>query len=216
MTPAIAPAFSLRSRIRSFLRMDAQPQETRTRIKLVSLAGLRRVQFSPGIAHSRLNMEDNYFEQMLKPKIAMVEMVAGSKQKNPSRVSAYGTAKSNVVSKLAESRHKFLSNLWNGMSTQSTDIIHISLLVVNRSYRLRRQSFSRAVRNASHPRMLYPQSVSRQENDKVEVNDNIHPQELVKISQAYSGTDHDEYEAWYYHILWARFHKKGFADPPPE
>ncbi|KAI6028716.1 SH2 domain-containing protein [Pisolithus orientalis] len=120
------------------------PQEMRTRIELISLAELWRIQAlgqkyrsllerrnSLFAAYSRLNVEDDYFEQTLKPKIDTVEMVADStewltmkyksrkqdafdvhfhddeeiadrKRKAPSRVSAYEIAKRSVVSKLAE------------------------------------------------------------------------------------------------------------------
>lgn len=120
------------------------PQEMRTRIELISLAELWRIQAlgqkyrsllerrnSLFAAYSRLNVEDDYFEQTLKPKIDTVEMVADStewltmkyksrkqdafdvhfhddeeiadrKRKAPSRVSAYEIAKKSVVSKLAE------------------------------------------------------------------------------------------------------------------
>ncbi|KAI6150440.1 transcription elongation factor Spt6 [Pisolithus tinctorius] len=120
------------------------PQEMRTRIELISLAELWRIQAlgqkyrsllerrnSLFAAYSRLNVEDDYFEQTVKPKIDTVEMVADStewltmkyksrkqdafdvhfhddeeiadrKRKAPSRVSAYEIAKKSVVSKLAE------------------------------------------------------------------------------------------------------------------
>ncbi|KAI6132188.1 SH2 domain-containing protein [Pisolithus croceorrhizus] len=120
------------------------PQEIRTRIDLISLAELWRIHVlgqkyrslverrnALFAAYSRLNTEDDYFEQTLKPKIDTVEMVADStewlsmkyksrkqdtfdlhfhddeeitdrKRKPPSRVSAYEIAKRSVISKLAE------------------------------------------------------------------------------------------------------------------
>ncbi|KAL4067952.1 SH2 domain-containing protein, partial [Scleroderma citrinum] len=120
------------------------PQEMRTRIELISLAELWRI-YALGqkyrsllerrnvlsVSYTRLSVEDEYFEQTIKPKIDTVEMVADTtewlsmkyktkkqdafdlqfhddeevadrKRKTPSRVSAYEIAKKSVVSKLAD------------------------------------------------------------------------------------------------------------------
>ncbi|KIJ69294.1 hypothetical protein HYDPIDRAFT_172723 [Hydnomerulius pinastri MD-312] len=120
------------------------PQEMRTRIELISLAELWRI-YALGqkyrsllerrnaltTSYSRLNVEDEYFDQYIKPRIEGVEMVADAtewltmkykvkkqdsfdfhfhddeepadrKRKAPSRISAYEVAKKSVVAKLAD------------------------------------------------------------------------------------------------------------------
>ncbi|KAI6163469.1 hypothetical protein EDD17DRAFT_1756052 [Pisolithus thermaeus] len=63
------------------------------------------------MAYSRLNVEDDYFKQTLKPKVNAVEMVADSiewlsmkymSRKQDVQVSVYETAKRSVISKLAD------------------------------------------------------------------------------------------------------------------
>ncbi|KAH7913720.1 SH2 domain-containing protein [Hygrophoropsis aurantiaca] len=120
------------------------PQEMRTRVELISLAELWRIyalgqkyrslverRSALATSYSRLNVEDEYFEQMIRPKVDGVEVVADAtewlamkykvkkqnafdfhfhddepaesrKRKVPSRISAYEVAKKSIVSKLAE------------------------------------------------------------------------------------------------------------------
>ncbi|KAH7889357.1 SH2 domain-containing protein [Phlebopus sp. FC_14] len=120
------------------------PQEMRTRIELISLAELWRIytlgqkyrsllerRNALAASYARLNVEDEYFEQSIKPKIEGVEMVADAtewlsmkykvkkqdsfdfhfhddaestdrKRKAPTRISAYEVAKKSVVAKLAD------------------------------------------------------------------------------------------------------------------
>jgi len=124
------------------------PQEMRTRVQLISLAELWRI-YSLGqkyrsladrrntlaLSYTRLGVEDEYFEQTIRPKIDSVEVVTDAtewltmkyklkkqdafdfqfhddedqaetrKRKTPSRISAYEVAKKSIVSKLADVRN---------------------------------------------------------------------------------------------------------------
>lgn len=121
------------------------PQEMRTRVQLISLAELWRIyalgqkyrslaqrRNALALSYARLNVEDEYFEQTIRPKIDSVEVVTDAtewltmtyklrkqdafdfqfhddedraetrKRKAPSRISAYEVAKKSIVSKLAD------------------------------------------------------------------------------------------------------------------
>lgn len=130
------------------------PQEMRTRVQLISLAELWRIyalgqkyrslaqrRNALALSYTRLNVEDEYFEQTIRPKIDSVEVVTDAtewltmtyklkkqdafdfqfhddddraetrKRKAPSRISAYEVAKKSIVSKLADVRESFLSHM---------------------------------------------------------------------------------------------------------
>lgn len=122
------------------------PQEMRARVELISLSELWRI-YALGQkyrslldrrnalvgSYTRLNLEDEYFEQSIRPKIECVEMVADAtewlsmkykvnkqdafdfhfhddeeldrKRKTPSRISAYEVAKKSIVARLADVGH---------------------------------------------------------------------------------------------------------------
>ncbi|KAF8447735.1 SH2 domain-containing protein [Boletus edulis BED1] len=119
------------------------PQEMRARVELISLSELWRI-YALGqkyrslldrrnalmASYTRLNVEDEYFVQSIRPKIECVEMVADAtewlsmkckvnkqdsfdlhfhddedldrKRKTPSRISAYEVAKKSIVARLAD------------------------------------------------------------------------------------------------------------------
>ncbi|OAX41960.1 transcription elongation factor Spt6 [Rhizopogon vinicolor AM-OR11-026] len=121
------------------------PQEMRTRVQLISLPELWRIyalgqkyrslaerRNTLAVSYTRLGVEDEYFEQTIRPKIDSVEVVTDAtewltmkyklkkqdafdfhfhddedqvetrKRKTPSRISAYEIAKKSIVSKLAD------------------------------------------------------------------------------------------------------------------
>lgn len=122
------------------------PQEMRARVELISLSELWRI-YALGqkyrslldrrnaliASYTRLNVEDEYFMQSIKPRIDCVEMVADAtewlsmkykvnkqdsfdfhfhddeeldrKRKTPSRISAYEVAKKSIVANLADVGH---------------------------------------------------------------------------------------------------------------
>lgn len=129
------------------------PQEMRTRVQLISLAELWRIyalgqkyrslaqrRNALALSYTRLNVEDEYFEQTIRPKIDSVEVVTDAtewltmtyklkkqdafdfqfhddedradtrKRKAPSRISAYEVAKKSIVSKLADVRQSLLES----------------------------------------------------------------------------------------------------------
>ena len=122
------------------------PQDMRQRVELISLSELWRI-YALGqkyrslldrrnaliASFTRLNMEDEYFTQSIRPRLECVEMVADAtewlsmkhkvnkqdsfdihfhddeeldrKRKTPSRISAYEVAKKSIVAKLADVGH---------------------------------------------------------------------------------------------------------------
>lgn len=126
------------------------PQEMRARIELISLSELWRI-YALGqkyrslldrrnaliTSYTRLNVEDEYFGQSIRPKLDCVEMVADAtewlsmrykvnkqdsfdfhfhddeeldrKRKTPSRISAYEVAKKSIIAKLADVGLSFCS-----------------------------------------------------------------------------------------------------------